>query len=359
MAEQKQKQKQEIPAMRGTFSIRGIVTSFDKVEGFESETSKKKIMRKITFDVTSSEGNVHRMQLQAFQTDKVYFSGRKKDEKGNDKTVVQEVNWNDRLKYKEDGMLPIDRVAFGLEKVKNEDTGKEENKRATMLTYDAIPEIFEKLKEGMSLYIRGNIQVEEYTTRSGEKRNTSRFFPTQIYLTQQPIDFKAEDFKEEAMFELQAIAEEIEFTGSEEAQVTGLVIGNQRIGRQTLLFKEDKNLPENFDLNVWFTPLRNFKNAKKYISATFVGNIVNTANSVDTTSEAQSKVDEWGIPVDYISPLRQRGNGFRREFICTGIVRESIDNETYNPENLDTFISQFINPKSEFGETSDADDFAF
>ena len=32
MADKEQKQKQEIPAMRGMFEIRGIVTTFDKVE---------------------------------------------------------------------------------------------------------------------------------------------------------------------------------------------------------------------------------------------------------------------------------------------------------------------------------------
>ena len=358
MAEEKQKQKQEIPAMRGSFEIRGIVTSFDKVESFEKKTKTGKDMRKIVFDVTSSEGNIHRMQIQAFKADKVYFSGRQKTESGEEKNVVKEVLWNDRLKFKEEGFSPIDRVSFGLERVKNEETGKESNKVETMLTFDAIEHIYKLLNVGASIFVRGNIQVEEYTGQNGEKRNTTRLVPNQIYLTQEPIDFNSEDFKEKALFELHAIAEEIEFTGTEEATVTALVIGNQRLGRQTLVFKNDPSLPENFNLGTWMNALRNFQNAKKYISATFVGNIVNTANATETASE-ETQVNEWGIPMSFQSPLRNRGNGFRREFICSGIVGDSVDNTTYTPENVDEFISQFIKPKDEFGEVSNADDFAF
>lgn len=358
MADEKQRQKQEIPAMRGTFEIRGIVTSFDKVESYEKKTKTGKDMRKIVFDVTSSEGNVHRMQIQAFKSDKVYFSGRQKTESGEETNVVKEVLWNDRLKFKEEGFSPIDRVSFGLEKVKNEETGKESNKTETMLTFDAIEKIYNLLKVGDSIFLRGNIQVEEYTAQNGEKRNATRFVPNQIYLTQEPIDFNAEDFKERALFELNAIAEEIEFTGTEEATVTGLVIGNQRLGRQTLVFKNDPSLPNDFDLSIWMNALRNLQSSKPYVAATFVGNIVNAANATETSID-KTQVDEFGIPVSFHSPLRNTGSGFRREFICSGIVGGSADNVTYTPENVDEFIVQFIKPKDEFGEVSNADDFAF
>ena len=137
-----------------------------------------------------------------------------------------------------------------------------------------------------------------------------------------------------------------------------MVIGNQRLGRQTLVFKNDPSLPDNFDLSIWMNALRNLQSAKPYIAATFVGNIVNTANTAEASVD-ETKVDEWGIPVTFHSPLRNRGNGFKREFVCSGIVGDSVDNETYTPENVDEFIVQFIKPKDEFGEVSNADDFAF
>ena len=109
----------------------------------------------------------------------------------------------------------------------NPDTNKEENERHIKLTYDAIEDIYNSLEVGMSVYVRGNIQVEEYTAQNGEKRNTTRLIPNQISLTGSPIDFNAEDFKEQAVFELGVIAEDIEFSGTEEATITGLFLKQQ------------------------------------------------------------------------------------------------------------------------------------
>lgn len=358
MAEKEQRQKQEIPAMRGTFAIRGIVTTFDKVEGFVQKTKTGKEMRRIRFSVTSSEGNIHNLQLQAFQSENVYFSGREKQEDGTEKIVTEQVAWNNRLKYKKEGFLPIDRVSYGLKKVVNPDTNKEENERHIKLTYDAIEDIYNSLEVGMSVYVRGNIQVEEYTAQNGEKRNTTRLIPNQISLTGSPIDFNAEDFKEQAVFELGVIAEDIEFSGTEEATITGLFIGNQRLGRQTLVVRNDecfKDDPE-FDLTNLLNGLRSVKAYKPYVYVTFVGNMVNAANH--EVAEPEVTTNPFGFK-NTKSPLRPTGSGFRREFLCKGVVDSLIDMDTYTPENVDQFIAQFIAPKDEFADAAPADDFAF
>lgn len=358
MADKEQKQKQEIPAMRGMFEIRGIVTTFDKVEGFTHKTKKGKEMRRIRFSVASSEGNIHSLQLQAFQSENVYFSGKEKQEDGSEKTVIEQVAWNDRLKYKKEGFSPIDRVSYGLQKVVNPDTNKEENKKEMKLTYDAIEDIYNLLEVGASVYVRGNIQVEEYTAQNGEKRNTTRLIPTQISLTQNPIDFHAETFKETASFELCVIAEDIEFSGTEEATITGLFIGNQRMGRQTLVVRNDESLADNehFDLSNLLDGLRNVKASKPYVALTFVGNMINAANH--EVEEPETVSNPFGFK-NTPSPLRKTSSGFRREFLCSGVVEELIDVDTYTPENVDAFIAQFITPKNEFAETAPADDFAF
>lgn len=358
MAEKEKRQKQEIPAMRGTFAIRGIVTTFDKVEGFTQKTKTGKEMRRIRFNVSSNEGNIHSLQLQAFQSENVYFSGREKQDNGEEKMVTEQVAWNDRLKYKKEGFLPIDRVSYGLKKVVNPDTNKEENERHIKLTYDAIEDIYNLLEVGMSVYVRGNIQIEEYTAQNGEKRNTTRLIPTQISLTGAPIDFNAEDFKEEAVFELGVIAEDIEFSGTEEATITGLFIGNQRMGRQTLVVRNDDSLKDNpnFDLANLLNGLRSVKAYKPYVYVTFVGNMINAANR--ETVETGAISNPFGFK-NTPSPLRSSGRGFRREFLCSGVVEELIDVDTYTPENVDQFIAQFINPKNEFADAAPADDFAF
>lgn len=358
MAEKEQRQKQEIPAMRGTFAIRGIVTTFDKVEGFVQKTKTGKEMRRIRFSITSSEGNIHSLQLQAFQSENVYFSGREKQEDGTEKIVTEQVAWNNRLKYKKEGFLPIDRVSYGLKKVVNPDTNKEENERHIKLTYDAIEDIYNSLEVGMSVYVRGNIQVEEYTAQNGEKRNTTRLIPNQISLTGSPIDFNAEDFKEQAVFELGVIAEDIEFSGTEEATITGLFIGNQRLGRQTLVVRNDecfKDDPE-FDLTNLLNGLRSVKAYKPYVYVTFVGNMVNAANH--EVAEPEVTTNPFGFK-NTKSPLRPTGSGFRREFLCKGVIDSLIDMDTYTPENVDQFIAQFIAPKDEFADAAPADDFAF
>lgn len=358
MAEKEQRQKQEIPAMRGTFAIRGIVTTFDKVEGFVQKTKTGKEMRRIRFSVTSSEGNIHSLQLQAFQSENVYFSGREKQEDGTEKIVTEQVAWNNRLKYKKEGFLPIDRVSYGLKKVVNPDTNKEENERHIKLTYDAIEDIYNSLEVGMSVYVRGNIQVEEYTAQNGEKRNTTRLIPNQISLTGSPIDFNAEDFKEQAVFELGVIAEDIEFSGTEEATITGLFIGNQRLGRQTLVVRNDecfKDDPE-FDLTNLLNGLRSVKAYKPYVYVTFVGNMVNAANH--EVAEPEVTTNPFGFK-NTKSPLRPTGSGFRREFLCKGVIDSLIDMDTYTTENVDQFIAQFIAPKDEFADAAPADDFAF
>ena len=358
MAEKEQRQKQEIPAMRGTFAIRGIVTTFDKVEGFVQKTKTGKEMRRIRFSVTSSEGNIHSLQLQSFQSENVYFSGREKQEDGTEKIVTEQVAWNNRLKYKKEGFLPIDRVSYGLKKVVNPDTNKEENERHIKLTYDAIEDIYNSLEVGMSVYVRGNIQVEEYTAQNGEKRNTTRLIPNQISLTGSPIDFNAEDFKEQAVFELGVIAEDIEFSGTEEATITGLFIGNQRLGRQTLVVRNDecfKDDPE-FDLTNLLNGLRSVKAYKPYVCLTFVGNMVNAAGREVAEPEATTNPFKFK---NTKSPLRPTGSGFRREFLCKGVIDSLIDMDTYTPENVDQFIAQFIAPKDEFADAAPADDFAF
>ena len=358
MAEKEQRQKQEIPAMRGTFAIRGIVTTFDKVEGFVQKTKTGIEMRWIRYSVTSSEGNIHSLQLQAFQSENVYFSGREKQEDGTEKIITEQVAWNNRLKYKKEGFLPIDRVSYGLKKVVNPDTNKEENERHIKLTYDAIEDIYNSLEVGMSVYVRGNIQVEEYTAQNGEKRNTTRLIPNQISLTGAPIDFNAEDFKEQAVFELGVIAEDIEFSGTEEATITGLFIGNQRLGRQTLVVRNDecfKDDPE-FDLTNLLNGLRSVKAYKPYVYVTFVGNMVNAANH--EVAEPEVTTNPFGFK-NTKSPLRPTGSGFRREFLCKGVIDSLIDMDTYTPENVDQFIAQFIAPKNEFADAAPAVDFAF
>ena len=119
--------KQEINITRGTFEFRGIISNLDKNQDVDGTTRKGNAMRSLVFNVDTAEGHSHRLQLRAYQAEKVYFSKTEVDKDGNRKNDIKEVKWNDRLKVDklyEAGYLPIDRVSFhnGTQK---DDNGKE------------------------------------------------------------------------------------------------------------------------------------------------------------------------------------------------------------------------------------------
>ena len=148
--------KQEINATKGTFEFRGIISNFDKNQEYESKTKKGNTMRTLVFNIDTAEGHSHRMQLRAYQSEKVYFSKTEVDKDGNRKNDVKEVKWNDRLKFNMEGYQPIDRVRFHNGK-KVDESGKESRNSVSMLTFDSIPEINETLGRAI-----GNTMLSQY-----------------------------------------------------------------------------------------------------------------------------------------------------------------------------------------------------
>lgn len=351
--------KQEINATRGSFHIRGIITSLDKEQEIESKTSKGNTMRRIVFNVDTAEGHSHRMQLMAYQGEKVYFSCTKVDDKGNRTNIVEEVKWNDRQKFNKEGFLPIDRVSFHCG-MKKDDDGKESRATVSMLTFDAIPEILKEFSVGDSVNINGTLQIEEYTMQNGNTGKAVRMIPTRMFHTTEDVDFNADDFSEVANFTQVILMDEIEFTGTKEATITGLVIGNRRMGRQDFIYREDPAVPD-VKFSEYEDLLRVLKNEKKYVCAKVWGQMINGASKQE---EEVEYIVIKGVRVPKkVNPMERRGgNGFIREFLITGIDLENLDFESYTEENVQQFIDTFIRAKEEFGEstsTSSADDFAF
>lgn len=354
--------KQEINATRGTFEFRGIISNLDKNQDVDSTTKKGNAMRSLVFNIDTAEGHSHRLQLRAYQSEKVYFSKTEVDKDGNRKNDVKEVKWNDRLKFNKEGYQPIDRVRFH-NGMKTDDNGKEIRNNVSMLTFDAIPEILKEFNVGDSVRITGNIQIEDYTMQNGNSGTAVRLIPTTIYHTSDVIDFTKEDFSEVANFTQRILVDEVEKTGSDEVVVTGIVIGNQRMGRQDFIFRETA-------LQKYVNLLKVMKSAKKYVAMTVKGILNNGAAKEEATEEF---VEVMGVKVPVVQ-ARPTANSFVREFLVTDIVTgdsgDAIDNGIeYTEENVQQFIDQFIRARQEFGEstntakveetTSDADDFAF
>lgn len=337
--------KQEINVTRGTFDFRGVISNLDKEQDVDSKTRKGNNMRTLVFNIDTAEGHSHRMQLRTYQTEKVYFSKTEVDKDGTRKTDIKEVKWNDRLKFDKEGYQPIDRVSFhnGTEKDEN---GSEKRVTAHMLTYDAIPEILKEFQVGDSVHVRGNIQIEDYTTQNGNSGTAVRLVPTSIYHTSDDIDLTKEDYAEFANFTQRILIDEVEKTGTDEVTVTGIVIGNQRIGKQDFIFRGEK-------LKEYSGFLKVAKSHAKYIAVTLKG-ILN--NSVSEQQEEEF-IEVMGIKMRQVSS-RPTGNSFVREFLVTDIVteegRDGIDEGIeYNEENVQAFIDQFIRARQEFGESTD------
>lgn len=349
--------KQEINATKGTFEFRGIISNFDKNQEYESKTKKGNTMRTLVFNIDTAEGHSHRMQLRAYQSEKVYFSKTEVDKDGNRKNDVKEVKWNDRLKFNMEGYQPIDRVRFHNGK-KIDESGKESRNSVSMLTFDSIPEIIKEFNIGDSVRITGNIQIEEYTTQNGNTGTAVRLVPTSIYHTTDTIDFTKEDFSEVANFTQRILVDEVEKSGTNEIVVTGIVIGNQRMGRQDFIFRDDA-------ITKYGGLLQIIKSKKKYIAMTVKG-ILN--NGAAKEEEVQEFIEVLGVKVPVVQ-ARPTGNAFVREFLVTDIITgdagEAIDEGvTYTEENVQKFINDFIRAKQEFGEsttteTTSAEDFAF
>lgn len=352
--------RQEINATRGTFEFRGVISNLDKEQEVDQKTKKGNGMRSLVFNVDTAEGHSHRMQLRAYQGEFVYFSKTAVDKDGNRKNDVKKVKWNDRLKFNEEGYFPIDRVTFHNGTAVDEN-GKEGRKSVSMLTYDAIPEILKEFKVGDSIRVVGNVQIEDYTLANGNSGTAVRLVPTRIHHTTEAVDFTKEDYVEFANFQQKILVEEVETTGTNEITVTGLIIGNQRMGRQDFIFRDDA-------VKNYGNLLQTMKNFPKYVCMEVKGVLNNGAMKNDTPQFVEIK----GIKVPLVNSRNTTANNFVREFLATSIVTgddgSAIDwGDSYTEQNVQEFIDNFIRARKEFGDDvattsatdTTADDFAF
>lgn len=340
--------KQEISATRGTFEFRGVISNLDKNQEVDKKTQKGNAMRTLVFNVDTAEGHSHRMQLRAYQGENVYFSKTTVDKDGNKKNDVKQVKWNDRQKFDMEGYSPIDRIAFhnGME---TDENGKQTRKAVQVLTFDAIPEILNEFNVGDSVRITGNIQIEDYTMANGNSGTAVRLVPTRIHHTTEPIDFTKPDYQEFANFSQKLLVDEVEKTGTNEITVTGLIIGNQRMGRQDFIFRDDI-------VTTYGNLLQTMKNFPKYVCMEVKGVLNNGAAKEDVPQFVEIK----GVKVPLVQS-RPTGTGFLREFLVTSIVTgddgSAIDwGDSYTDTNVQEFINNFVRAKKEFGNTAAAAD---
>lgn len=224
----------ELKPNYGSFVLRGIVGGTQREKYYTNGSTEKGKWQRLNFSVKVNDNASTFVELMGFKGATVQFVN---DEDKQNKKYI-DVPWKDRYKERTDNYKLNNAVKVGLTKEENSD----KNKVNTMTSYDAVDFIKNHLKEGDSVYIRGQLQITAY-----EGKPQQKFIIQQIYHTAEPVDFNAKGYEPEASFN-----HEIVYVGSDYDEETNRTIINTYI-----IYKDN-------DKNIKFTPYMFFVNHEKY-----------------------------------------------------------------------------------------------
>lgn len=317
-----------IPQTRGKFEVCGKVTRRDESNFYTQGTTRDaKPYRSVSFGVQFDRDKTIFVRLFGMPQESVYFS--KSDQvNGKRETVTQAVAWQDRLKFREEGYRMIG-ITCGCSRKIDPKTGNERNDVKTLTPYDACEEML-NLKDGDSVYVRGDISYSEYNDR---KRTD--FEIKQVSLCK-PIDFDDPAFTPRANFQQKMVIVDIQKSeeNPEETSVLGEVVGYNSID-DAEFFVRNPVLARTLQ-----------KKLKPYMCIEVYGDI-----DVETNQDTVEVDDEWGTT----NPMRRQRAPQVRKMIITGADPDSIDEETYSQEAMENAFDRMFalrKAKDEFGGRS-------
>lgn len=313
---------------QGTFQIRGVVTGV-KSNNFYSEkdiTNSKNKVRNVNFGVKydvyrdpvlkgyvdTTIGKTIYPTVQGFTRDSVYFS-----KKVNDKTETKQVPWVQRLEFAANNPdWRVIGVNVGLEKDEEGNNIKE-----YLTEFDAAKTIKDKLKDDMSVFVRGNLEFRSYTNKQGETKRFTNFAANQVSLCAD-VDYTDEKFDAKNDFE-----QEIVYTSIEKETE-----GDKHTGRFILNgYVISFNAIEPVSFVISDSKLANLirKNLKPYNSIKVHGKI-EVSHVVDEVVE--DSTDEWGDS----NPMSNRRTNAptKRELVVTGASPSTITTDVYSEDNV-------------------------
>ena len=318
----------ELKQTSATFQTRGVVFGMKKDKAYQSGTSKTgSNWNSIEFGLNINHNKPIFIKLNGFPRSEVYYykSAEKKGEKGTTKKVA----WKDRKKSPGEGFRLI-----GI----NISTGKDENGKNVnemFVEYDAVEHLHNSLKDGDSLFIKGNMVFSSYTDKNDQLQRKVELVPTQISYTQEPIDFDADDFKEMAEFENTLVFSDIEKETDENGKNTGrAIVTGYSIGYSTIE-------PVSFIIDKEHAKLSG--NIQKKLNAS---NAIKTYGRIEIVSNVsaveESDDDGWGES----SPMERLNAPVKREYIIYKAVPDTIDTETYSEDSIAKAIKAVKNAKN-------------
>lgn len=327
----------DLPETKGAFQLKAIVTGMEKDKAYkEIRTKSNREMRMLNFGATYEDGKTLYINLQGMEQENVYFS--KRAEKKGDKPETAKVPWADRFTYNREGFRLIGKNIGVKKKIDSE--GKTVNDKKVLTDFDACKEIKDNLKDGSSVFIKGNIDYSSFVDNNGNKKTSTKLIPNQVSLCAD-IDFNDEKFEKQNDFNQVIIFMGIEQEKSDNDKPTGRFIVLAKIVTYSNI--------EDVEFVIEDTSLANKfrKSLKPYNAIKVSGHMISV-----TQTETVENDDEWGEE----DKIEKVSATTKREFIITGAKGSSIDKELYTEENVMEAIAKIRNAnkaEESFGSTSD------
>lgn len=311
-----------------TFQLRGLVTGVKSKRFYTSGTTKNHASwNAVEFGVMVDDKKPVYVKLNGFPRNEVFYY--KRGENGS-KGVTQRVAWANRKQTPGDGFRLI-----GV----NVSTGKNSNGQNVneMFTeWDAVEYLHDNLKDGDSVLIRGNVDFNTYTDKNGNVQKKITLVPTQIFYTQDVVDFNASNFEEEALFETDLVYTGIEKEMDENDKATGRYI----LSGYTVKYSDI--VPVQFIVDADHAKLaQNLRKKMKAYNSIHVYGKMNVI--VDTTVVEESEDDGWGET----SKMEQRklNAPIKREYVVFKGDPNTIDVDTYSEKSIADALKAIKNAK--------------
>ena len=316
----------KLPETKGRFKCVGKVTGTEKGDRFFLEGTSKSGNKycSLNFGVETSNDSTTYLSLFGGVKKEVYFY--KRAEKKGEKGTTKKVSWAERRNFEEEGYKLIGDVNVGVAK-KIDDKGREVNDNVQMVGYDAAKVLGEMLKDGMNVFVRGDLRYSSFKNKDGNVSRKVEFVPAQVSLSRE-VDFDADDFEETNEFDQTIVFTGIEKDESDKDDVK-FIISAKIVNYSSI--EDAEFVVRNSKL------ARTFRKALKPYTAIKVWGHVNNKVIIEEVD------DEWGDsnPMDSITKT------FIRELVITGADKTSIDTETYSEEEMEKAILSL----KEFGES--------
>ncbi len=327
----------DLPETKGVFQLKGVITGTEKESFYkEIKTKRDKPMRMVNFGVTYIEGSTLYLNMQGMEQENVYFS--KKAEKKGEKGDTVKVPWVERFSYNREGYKLIGKN-IGVKKKVDAD-GKTINDKKILTEFDACKELHEGLKDGASVFIKGNLNYSSYEDDNGNKRVSTKLIPNQISLCSD-IHFNDEKFNRQNDFNQVIVFMGISKEDDSEKDAGCFLVAAKIITYSTIEDVEfiitDQKLAGMFK-----------KHLKPY-------NAIKVSGHMVSSIQTEKAEDEWGE----IDTIEKVSSPAKREFFITGAKGSSIEKELYTEENIEkamVSINQAKKAENDFGKNANRED---